>query len=238
LKLAVFDIDGTLADTCKIDAECFARAVADQFNITEINLEWSTYVNVTDSGILHSLYRENSGKLPTQPDIVRLKERFLHHLQNAFRADSTSFREIPGASIIIDRLTRHPNWSIAYATGSWHDSAIFKLQSARLPVHHISLSSSDDAIEREAIVNLAINRAREMCSTTHFERTVLIGDGLWDARTAISLVLPFIGVGQQDHFDYFENISVIPDFVDGDHFFHLLESASVPQRSTSHAHFA
>jgi phosphoglycolate phosphatase-like HAD superfamily hydrolase len=238
LKLAIFDIDGTLADTNKSDAECFARAVADEFSIHEINLHWSDYENVTDSGIAQTLYKDKFGRLPTQADIVRLKKRFFGHLRDVFDSEPVSFRQKSGASNILERSSNHSNWSIAYATGGWHDSAIFKLQSAGLPVGQIPLSTSDDAIERTVIVSLAIERSQQSYATKHFERTVFVGDGVLDAKTAILLDLPFIGVGQRDQFNSFSNISVITDFVDVDRFLGLLESASMPQTVTSHAHFA
>jgi phosphoglycolate phosphatase-like HAD superfamily hydrolase len=216
LKLAIFDVDGTLADTNKVDAECFGKAVADEFSIQEINLQWSAFDSVTDSGIARTLYRNKFGKLPTEADLLRLKKRFNWHLRRSFDSKPASFRQMLGASDLLERLANSSDWSIAYATGGWLDSAIFKLQSAGLPCDQIPLSTSDDTIERACIVSRSIERAQYLYAIEHFERTVYIGDGVWDAQAAIALDLPFVGVGRREQFRWFSNVSVVTDFVDVD----------------------
>ncbi len=49
LRLAVFDIDGTLTDTCGLDAECFAAAVTSVFGVAAsvVEDEWTCDVSVT-----------------------------------------------------------------------------------------------------------------------------------------------------------------------------------------------
>lgn len=237
MKLAIFDIDGTLADTNKVDAECFARAVTEEYGINDIDLEWTNYSDVTDSGIAGTLYKRKFGMPPTETDLQRLRNRFVGHLGTSFAAQPASFHQIPGASDVLQHLTKRTDWSIAYATGGWYDSAIFKLKSAGLPCDQIPLATSDDGIDRVSIVKRSIELARRHFSTNHFERTVLIGDAQWDAQAAISLLIPFIGVGEHNRFHDFSSVCIITDFIDTTRFLQCLESASVPER-TSHAHFA
>ena len=46
----------------------------------------------------------------------------------------------------------------------------------------------------EGIVQAAIARAGAAYGTATFEKTVLVGDAIWDVRTAQRLGLPFIGM--------------------------------------------
>ena len=43
VKLAIFDIDGTLTDTNSVDDGCFVKALSEAHAITEINTDWATY---------------------------------------------------------------------------------------------------------------------------------------------------------------------------------------------------
>jgi beta-phosphoglucomutase-like phosphatase (HAD superfamily) len=71
MKLAIFDIDGTLTETNKVDNECFVKAFADSHNITGIETDWTRYKHVTDSGIALEIFNERL-------DVRRTKKIFLH----------------------------------------------------------------------------------------------------------------------------------------------------------------
>lgn len=47
----VFDIDGTLTNTRKVDDKCFIKAFKNTFEIDISNQNWSEFTNVTDWGI-------------------------------------------------------------------------------------------------------------------------------------------------------------------------------------------
>lgn len=177
MNLAVFDIDGTLTDTNQVDTECFAEAVQRVLG-KPITTDWSSYPNVTDSGILRAVGC-------SEPEIVRVRLHFFALLHER------TFDEIRGARKLLARIAREPDWRIAYATGGWEASARMKLASAGLPLD-LPLGSSDDADTREEIVRRAIDRATEEYGC-RFKRIVLIGDGAWDRKTAEKLRLPFIG---------------------------------------------
>ncbi len=51
MQLAIFDIDGTLANTNPVDARCYVRAVHDELGVDLSNARWSDFTFVTDSGI-------------------------------------------------------------------------------------------------------------------------------------------------------------------------------------------
>jgi phosphoglycolate phosphatase-like HAD superfamily hydrolase len=48
MKLVMFDIDGTLTDTCVRDENEFVRAVQEVLDVPEINTDWASFVYVGD----------------------------------------------------------------------------------------------------------------------------------------------------------------------------------------------
>jgi len=50
MQLVIFDIDGTLTDTNKVDADCFVRAFYEEFNILHINQNWQYYTHIIGVG--------------------------------------------------------------------------------------------------------------------------------------------------------------------------------------------
>ncbi len=65
--LIMFDIDGTLVKTDNEDT-IFEEAVKEWLSIDSINTDWTSYSNVTDSGIAVELYKRITGHLPTSKD--------------------------------------------------------------------------------------------------------------------------------------------------------------------------
>lgn len=70
VKLAIFDIDGTLTNTNCVDNDCFVKALSEAHAITEINTDWATYPNTTDSGITLQIFQETFGHDPEDPELT------------------------------------------------------------------------------------------------------------------------------------------------------------------------
>ncbi len=227
MKLAIFDIDGTLTQTNDVDSECFIQAFASEFEIREINTNWSTYGHTTDSGITLQIFQERFQRIPSADELSRVQHRFVEFLQQNHQAISA----VPGANLILQKLVKTENWVIAIASGGWRASAIIKLQVAGIEANFPG-AFADDAISREDIVRTAISRAKETYAQSDFEKIVYIGDGIWDVLTAIQLQLPFIGVGNEQK-TTLENAGVeniIEDLNDFDNFLAALNTASIPKQ--------
>jgi beta-phosphoglucomutase-like phosphatase (HAD superfamily) len=54
MHLVMFDIDGTLTETMKVDEECFVRSFKDVFGFADIDTDWSHYPRTTDSRRAHA----------------------------------------------------------------------------------------------------------------------------------------------------------------------------------------
>jgi len=192
MQLVMFDIDGTLMETMKVDGECFVRSFAEVFGFTDIDSDWSHYPHVTDAGIFHEIYASRMGRPPIALDVSRFREHFIELL--AVASLQSPFAPVAGAGRLLSRLACSDSHRVSLATGSWRDSARLKMASAGMCFDDYPAASADDALERESIMKLSEQRAGERYGGP-FAGTVYVGDGVWDARACRTLGIPFIGVG-------------------------------------------
>ena len=124
---------------------------------------------------------------------------------------------------LLESLGRSGDYRVALATGAWRDSARLKMASAGLCYDDYPAASSDDAFEREAIIKLSAQRATERFGG--FDRSVYIGDGVWDARACRAIGIPFIGIAgdvRAERLTAEGAVKVFPDFTDQDSFLRTL----------------
>jgi hypothetical protein len=107
MKLVMFDLDGTLTQTCQADETCFVQALREVFGFTDINTDWASYPHSSDSGLLEALFRIRLGRSPL-PEEISLETASGTHAQRnlGFR-----FIGISHEPIAVDRL---------YAEGARH----------------------------------------------------------------------------------------------------------------------
>jgi phosphoglycolate phosphatase-like HAD superfamily hydrolase len=67
------------------------------------------------------------------------------------------------------------------------------MTSAGMRLDSYPAASADDALDRESIVKLSMQRAAERYEE-EFGSIVYVGDGVWDARACRELGIPFIGI--------------------------------------------
>jgi phosphoglycolate phosphatase-like HAD superfamily hydrolase len=97
------------------------------------------------------------------------------------------------------------------------------MASAGLCFDAYPVASGDDALDRESIVRLSMQRAAERYGP--FASAVYVGDGVWDARTCRQLGFPFIGVAPTGHAARLlaeGAVCVFPDLADTEEFLNRL----------------
>ncbi|MGD0948556.1 MAG: HAD family hydrolase [Candidatus Binatia bacterium] len=231
MQLAIFDLDGTLMRTTRVDEVCYVRAVRQELGIQDIDNDWSKYTHSTDSGITAEILQIRFGRPPRPDELARVRERFVGLLAETFRTEPDSCSEIAGASAALQRLRAHPQWRIALATGSWQACAMLKLRTAGPDLDGVPAAFADDSPAREEIIALAQSRALQGYGQDDFGRVVYIGDAPWDVRSARRLGLPFLGIGSGRGARRLlaDGASeVLPDFSDFDRLLQALEQAAVP----------
>ncbi len=230
MKLAIFDIDGTLTQRNDIDTQCYVKAFAEEFQITGINTNWSDYGHTTDSAISIQIFQDFWGRAPKEEELLKLKNRFVQLLKSSYAVDNQMFLETPGTLDMLRKIAG-TDWAIAFATGGWLDSASMKLEAIGLNFTKFPIASADDSISREEIVKTAISRAKEKYGVADFEKIVCIGDGIWDVLTAVQLQLPFVGVTSDRQVLQDAGVKqIITDFTDFDGFLEALNNAGIPQQ--------
>src|SRR3989442_7008665 len=168
MKLAIFDIDGTLTNTNSVDNECFVKALVEGHAITEIDTDWATYPHTTDSGITLHIFQEKFGRNPEETELDKFKRCFVNLLSEQYQSNSSSFAEIAGASIALNRLKRESDWVVAIATGCWRESALLKLRAAKIDLDGIPAAYAEDGLSREEILQAAVSHSLKQYSLTRF----------------------------------------------------------------------
>ncbi len=227
MRIAVFDIDGTLTDTNMVDQRCFMAALQDKFQIGAVDLDAIAYPDVTDSAILKVVVEQAFGREPTDAERQGFITCFVARLRAAYEATPGEFAPVPGAPHFVGAL-RRLGWQLAVATGGWKASAKLKLGWAGVGLDGVPLAAADDNTARTAIVQHALQRAG-IHSVEPEDRIVFVGDGLWDVEAAAQLGISFLGVGTGLHAAKLRargTSIVIPDFRDYDQALGALSSAA------------
>ena len=235
MKLVIFDIDGTLTQTSRVDEICFTRAFAETHGLEVLADHWIECPHVSDSGVTQHLFQYYFGREPHDDESGVIKQRLVDLLEEHHRLDQSYFAEIPRAAETFNQLVNGRGWSKAIATGCWQLSAEMKLRAASINYHGIPGGFAEDGVARESIVGAAISRSRNHYRHENFDRIVSVGDGVWDVRTAARLGLAFIGVASGARAEMLREAGakhVIPDFEDADRFFECLEDAEAPVATT------
>jgi phosphoglycolate phosphatase-like HAD superfamily hydrolase len=196
MQLVMFDIDGTLTESNDLDDQSYLQALSEVFGFSKVSSDWTSYSHVTDACILKEVCQHKLGRVPFLGEVDAFQKRFMELLA-AGAVASGGIKSVSGAPQMLSWLMESSNHAVAYAGGAWTASAIFKLQSAHLPIDNIPYAFSDDDDSREGITAVALARAEKHYGRS-FSNIVYIGDGVWDVRSAQTSGYAFIGIASGD----------------------------------------
>jgi phosphoglycolate phosphatase-like HAD superfamily hydrolase len=226
VKLAIFDIDGTLLDNLESEDVCYAHALTEGLELRALDTDWRTYEHATDEGVAVEAYRRAHGKAPSSERMAHTVARFVTLLADAHRR--TPLKPIAGTPDLLNALP-DLGWTAALATGAWGNAARFKLAAAGLSIDRLPLATAEDGPARVAIVQAAWTRA--VSGRPTFERVVLVGDAVWDVAAAQALGLPFVGRASGERAAELcarGATAVLADFTDPGEVIAAFETAVVP----------
>jgi len=236
--LVLFDVDGTLTATNKVDAECYAAAFGRVFGFALPTTDWAAYAHVTDSGIIHETLEHAWGRPASADELAAFESAFVEALQEAHARCPDGFREIPGAAAILESIGARSDMAAGIASGGMRGSAYFKLACAGIRADALPGGFANDAVTRHGIVRCAITRcaagrpAGGSGVPAAFHDIVYVGDGPWDVRTSADLGMRFVGVtgdGQRARLHALGVAVCVEDYRNADAFFAALEAASSPR---------
>jgi phosphoglycolate phosphatase-like HAD superfamily hydrolase len=219
LKVLVFDIDGTLTQTTRVDSRIFNNAVQAVLPAADVE-SIEGFVEMTDTAILRKICSD-LGETQYASVEARVLEQFMAGLSTAFSEEPSSFSAVPGAQQVFSAV-RDAGWVPAMATGAWRPSAELKLKAAEIPTTGVPLSTSSEATRRLDIIQNAVRKAT---SDTEPDELVYVGDGIWDINACRELGIGFIGRAEGDEIESMMRRgarAVVPDFNDLGSFLHLL----------------
>jgi phosphoglycolate phosphatase-like HAD superfamily hydrolase len=223
MHLVIFDIDGTLTETVKLDEEFFLRSLAEVCGFCDVETDWSTYKHATDSGIFREIHEARTGRPALADEVSRFRQHFVALVARAI--SKSAIAPIVGAPQLLSVLTGSAEYRVSLATGGWRDSARLKMASAGMCFDDHPSASADDALDRESIMKLSMQRAAERHGGP-FAGTVHVGDAVWDARACRAMGIPFIGIGSGVRAARLASegaIRVFADFSDRDLFLESLD---------------
>ena len=227
--LVIFDIDGTLLHSNRVDSQCFAQAYELVFRKEFPTIDWRKYPHVTDTTIFNTVIQDHFGRNATEEDVVKQQDCFVDLLRQNREKDPVQFAEVPKAKQTIENLIGDDRFEIGIATGGWQRPATLKLRHIGIPMETLHMSFADGKETREQIINESIERAS--ASTPDFDRMVYVGDAVWDVKTTRNMQLNFIGIrinGDHEVLTREGASHVIADYEDYNYFLHLVENAKIP----------
>ncbi|MDB4286032.1 HAD family hydrolase, partial [bacterium] len=174
-SLVIFDIDGTLIDSVKIDGYGFIQTYKELFGIDLGEADWTKFSHVTDWGLSNSIFEQFMGRLPTEAELESVREHFLNILVSQSGDDHSLLQEIPGA-VDFFHFLKEIGAPLAIATGGWAATASFKLDQIGLKFHDVSFANSNHHYSRKVITQHAIDMAKAQ-HQTEFQRIIYFGDG-------------------------------------------------------------
>jgi FMN phosphatase YigB (HAD superfamily) len=190
MHLVMFDIDGTLVNTSSFEDECYLKAIK-EFIPRQINTDWSSYKNSTDSGILDEIIIENDLYIERDSIHQKVKQLFIAFVEEKLQKRQAF--EIPGANKFVQLLKKREDVCLAIATGGWEETAIMKLMNAGIDFSDIAFASGSDRKSRVDIMKVA----EKKCSLNIFSSKSYFGDAIWDKKASRELQYNFILVGNR-----------------------------------------
>ena len=192
----VFDIDDTLTKSEEQHQTAYVNAMK-HFGMTDINQDWKSYQNVTDSYILKEVFEHNFQKAFDLGMIPDFEEKMTTEMLSMQETVS-----ILGANAIVDFFLKETDYAICFATGSLHKPAMLKLEQAGINFIPELVEASNSIYTREDIVRSAINKAQKYFQVNAFDQIISVGDGIWDLRTARNLGVHFLGIRDKNLEDF------------------------------------
>lgn len=227
--LVIFDIDGTLVYSNRIDSQCFAQAYHYFYKREIPSLDWRHYPHVTDHTIFSAVIREHFNREVTRDEILAFQEHFVGLLEASRKSRPDDFRQVPFARETVEKLLDDPDFIVGIGTGGWKRPATLKLGHVKIPFQSMHMSTGDEKESREDIINEVVDKARKAAGPV--SRIVYVGDAPWDVQTTRRLSMNFIGIRRQGDFEILQQEGagiVLQDYTDFDRFRQAIFTAEPP----------
>jgi phosphoglycolate phosphatase-like HAD superfamily hydrolase len=185
VKLLLFDIDGTLILTGRAGVRAMNRACEDVIGRRDA-LNGVTVAGRTDWIILHDALEQHGHRLDERT-LDELRQRYVGHLAEEIQQPGEGTKGVmPGIRPLLDDLQRRSDIALGLLTGNFAEGARIKLEYFDLWKYFRCGAFGDDSSDRNALVPVAIRRAREcgIAADVHPSRVLVVGDTPHDVACA------------------------------------------------------
>lgn len=227
--LVIFDVDGTLVYSNKIDSQCFAQAYQEIYGQMFPTIDWTKYPHVTDHTIFRTVIHQHFEREATEEEMTVFQQHYIGLLEHNRVVKPEEFQEVPNAKLTIDSLRQDERFVIGIATGGWQRPAHVKLNHVKIPVGELFLSGADGKETREEIIEQVIGVAQRHHGT--IGRVVYVGDAIWDVHTTRRMNMNFIGIRRMGDVEVLEREGttvVLQDYSSYDRFVEAVFEARPP----------
>ena len=193
-RLVLFDIDGTLVLTGGAGLRAMNRACRDLVG-HDSALDGIVLAGRTDWIILDDTLRRH-GRALDQEVLGDLRQRYLQHLCEEIELPGTGVkRALPGVYQLLGALTDRDDVAVGLLTGNFAEGAKIKLEHFDLWKYFRFGAFGDDSADRNALVPIAMERARTSGIADVAPRDVLVvGDTPFDVACALAVGAVPVGV--------------------------------------------
>ncbi|MEZ4993030.1 MAG: HAD hydrolase-like protein [Saprospiraceae bacterium] len=229
MTLIIFDLDGTLVYSNRIDSLCFAETYRTIYGREFPTIDWHVYPHVTDTSIFATVIRRQFQREVEAEEVETFQEAFVGLLKQRRVASPHEFCMVPGAREAIHRLHADPQYAVGIATGGWQRPAQLKLDHVQIDRTPIFMRGADGFHRREDILGNV--RERALQAYPQIRKIVYIGDAKWDVTTTRNMQMDFVGIrreGDHDHLLREGAGQVISNYLNYDDFLTAVAAAQPP----------
>ncbi len=177
--LVLFDIDGTLLQTGGAGVSGFLQAGKHLYG-EEFSLDGIVLAGRLDPAI-HRDAAKASGVQVSDND--RFREEYARRLKELLDSGARRSEPLPGARAFVDHIAHSGEYICGVLTGSWSNSGRLKLQAAGIDPEDFAVQAwAEDADTRPGLVEVALQRWRDMGGTGDGAQAIIVGDTPHDVR--------------------------------------------------------
>jgi phosphoglycolate phosphatase len=227
-KVVLFDIDGTLVLTGGAGVRAMNRACEDIAGVRSA-LEKVPVAGRTDWIILHDAMRHVGREL--DEDLLSvIRNRYVSFLQEEIQHRGKGVKSVlPGVRELLDILSSREDVFLGLVTGNFEQGARIKLEYFDLWRYFRCGAFGDDAPDRNALVPVALRRAKDCgLRNERMDNVFIVGDTPHDVQCALAVGAVPVGVATGSHPTEELRATgakwVFADLTDGERFLELIDS--------------
>jgi phosphoglycolate phosphatase len=193
VKLALFDIDGTLVNSGGQGRPAFEAALVEVFG-TAGAIDSYDFSGKLDGKIAVDL-AESAGisEAEARAALPHVRTAYLERFAKSF--DPARAQVLPGVAALLASLAARDDLRLGLLTGNWREGARIKLGRLGLFEFFPFGGFGDDALDRRELPPIALERARSYVDYPFSaDETVIVGDSLLDVDCARANGIPCLAV--------------------------------------------